>query len=120
MKRFKRLAALAALAAGMIFSAAPVRAQMSSTPPIVVNQKPEKAVWMKAVVIRADARTIMVSEQENSLMIHTFAYSEKARQKMEKIIDSGQGYQSGDKVKILHLPNSNEALDFKGKPSKPL
>jgi hypothetical protein len=118
--RFNRLAALASLAAGMLISAAPARAQMSASPPIVVNQKPEKAVWMKAVVIRADARTIMVSEEENSLMILTFAYSEKAREKMEKILNNGPGFQSGDKVRILHLPNSNEALDFKGKPSKPL
>lgn len=118
--RFNHLAVLAALAAGMVFCAAPARAQMSGSPPIVVKEKPQKAEWMKAVVIRADARTIMVSEQDNSLMIHTFAYSEKAREKMEKILDSGAGFQSGDKVKILHLPNSNEVLDFKGKPSKPL
>jgi len=120
MKRFSHIAALAALAAGMVVCAAPAHAQMTGTPPIVVSQKPPKPVWMKAVVIRADARTIMVREEENSLMIHTFTYSQKAREKMEKILDNGQGYQSGDKVKILHLPDTNEALDFKGKASKPL
>ena len=120
MMRFKLLTALAALAAGMVFCAALAHAQMGGTPPIVVNQKPPKPVWMKAVVIRADARTIMVREEENSLMIHTFTYSQKAREKMEKILNTGTGFQSGDKVKILHLPDTNEALDFKGKPSKPL
>jgi hypothetical protein len=120
MKRFNCLAALAALAAGLAFCATPARAQIGGTPPIVVKEKPPKPVWMKAVVIRADARTIMVREEENSLMIHTFTYSQKAREKMEKILDGGPGFQSGDKVKILHLPDTNEALDFKGKPSKPL
>jgi len=120
MKRFSRLATLAALAAGIVVFATPARAQMGGSPPIVVKQKAPKAVWMKAVVIRADARTIMVREEENSLMIHTFTYSQKAREKMEKILNTGTGFQSGDKLKILHLPDTNEALDFKGKPSKPL
>ena len=119
MKKFRNLAALAALAAGMIFAPAPACAQMSSSAPIVVKEKPLKPVWMKAEVIRADARSVMVREEANGLMIHTFTYSEKANAEMQQYLEMG-GFQYGDKVKIRYLPGKTEALDIQGVPSKPL
>jgi hypothetical protein len=109
----------AVLAVAILFSAAPSRAQISSTPPIVVRQKPPKAIWLKAVVIHADTNSIMVHDEANSLIIHTFTYSPKVHDKMENVLNQG-GYQSGDKINILHNPGQDVALDFKGKPSKPL
>src|SRR5271156_2987684 len=92
---------------------------VNATTPIVVKEKPAKAVWMKAEVVHADLHSIIVKEQDNSMMVHTFTYSEKAQNKMNQIIDDG-GYQVGDKVKIRWMPGAAEALDIKGRPSKPI
>jgi hypothetical protein len=113
------LAAAFAIAAGVALAAAPVRAQMSDTPPIVVKQKPVKQTWLNAVVIHADNNSIMVHDAKNSLNILTFTYSAALRDKMQKILDNG-GYQSGDKVRILYEPGKTEAVNIRGKPSKPL
>ena len=84
--------------------------------PIVTKQSPGKAVWMKAEVVHADRNAIIVRERDNGLKVHTFTYSEKARDKMNQILEDG-GYQSGDAVRIKWLPGSSEALDIKGRPS---
>jgi hypothetical protein len=52
------------------------------------------------------------------MMIHTFTYSERAQGKMDQVLENG-GYQSGDNVKIRWIPGSSEAMDIKGRPSKP-
>jgi uncharacterized lipoprotein len=113
-------AACAALAA--CFAACPgARAQSTAdtATPIVVKEKPTRAVWMKAEVVHADKHTIIVRESDNAMMIHTFTYAEKAQNKMDQILDNG-GYQSGDKVRIRWMPGTSEALDIKGRPSKPI
>jgi hypothetical protein len=117
MKRFESLTVLAILSAGMVFFAAPARAQMGSSAPIVVKKNPPKKAWLKAEVIHADARTMMVRDSRNTLIVYTFTYSPKVQDQMEKIIESG-GYQSGDKVKILHELGESVALEIKGRPSK--
>lgn len=117
MKRFETLAILAILLAGTVFFAAPARAQMGTAAPIVVKKTPPKKVWLKAEVIHADVRTMMVRDSKNTLIIYTFTYSPKVQNQMEKIIESG-GYQSGDKVKILHEVGESVALVIKGRPSK--
>ena len=86
--------------------------------PIIVKEKPVKPVWMKAEVVHADLHTIIVRERDNSMMIHTFTYSEKAQNKMNQIVENG-GYQVGDQVKIRWMPGASEAMDVKGRPSKP-
>ena len=86
--------------------------------PIVVKEKPANPVWMKAEVVHADKHSIIVRERDNAMMIHTFTYSEKAQGKMDQILENG-GYQSGDNVKIRWIPGSSEAMDIKGRPSRP-
>src|ERR1700678_3228908 len=86
--------------------------------PIVVKQKPSKAVWMKATVVHADAASLIVRERDNQMAIHTFSYSDDAKAKMQNIIDNG-GYQSGDNIKVLYMPGSETAIRFKGRPSRP-
>jgi hypothetical protein len=87
--------------------------------PVVVKQKPAKAVWLKAEVIHSDRNALIVREVGNEMDIHTFTYTGKAKNKIEPIQDAG-GYQSGDRVRILWIPGSSEALDIKGRPSKPI
>jgi hypothetical protein len=118
-KALGRLAACSALAA--FFSICPIahaQTTASTTSPIMVKDKPVKSVWMKAEVVHADLHSIIVRERDNSMMIHTFTYSEKAQDKMNQIVENG-GYQVGDQVRIRWMPGGSEALDIKGRPSKP-
>ena len=77
--------------------------------PVVVKQKPAKAVWLKAEVVHADRHTLIVRELDNGMAIHTFTFSDRAKDKMEEVQDEG-GYQTGDRVKVLWIPGSGEAL----------
>src|ERR1700693_2430572 len=106
MKSYRNLALSAALASFVATAALPSYAQNSGTAPIVVRQspvKPGKSVWLKAEVVHADRNSIIVREQEDPLVIHTFTYSDQLKPKMEKFADQGQ-FQVGDKVKILFQP----------------
>jgi hypothetical protein len=119
LRIFGGLAVCAALAAAfMACPSANAQTTTSVDSPIVVKEKPAKAVWMKAEVVHADKHSIIVRERDNGMMIHTFTYSEKAQDKMDQILDNG-GYQSGDNVSIRWMPGSSEAMDIKGRPSKP-
>src|SRR5271154_4217034 len=119
MKNSKLFLTAFAIAAGMALAAAPVRAQMSDTPPVVVKQTPAKKVWLSAEVIHADNNSIMVHDAKNSLLVYTFTYAPSLHDRMQKIVDSG-GYQSGDKVRILYEQGTTQAIDIRGRPSKPL
>ena len=119
MKKSRLFTTLALLAAATGISAAPAAAQSSSTPPIVVKQKPSKAVWMKVTVIHSDWHSIMVSERDNERMVHTFTYSEKVADEMQKYIDGGSNFQNGDQVEILHMPDKMVAIKIKGQPTPP-
>ncbi len=125
MKTIRIIAALAAFAAGIALTSAPAKAQsdqatpLTTTSPIVVKQKAAKPVWLKAEVIHADQLSLLVREEDNGLNIHTFSYSDKAREKMQAVLEAG-GYQYGDKIQIRYMPGKTEALDIKGGPSKPL
>jgi hypothetical protein len=118
--------AAAVLAVGAPSARAQVVAEPARTPistdtntPVVVKQKPAKAVWLRAEVIHSDRRTLIVREADNAMAIHTFTFSERAKDKIEQVQDEG-GYQSGDHVKVLWIPGSSEALNIKGRPSKPI
>src|SRR6202030_4174107 len=106
----------AALAAGVAFGSTPAKAQadpvspLSTSPPIVVKQKAAKPFWLKAEVIHADQLSLLVREEDNGMNIHAFTYSDKAREKMQAVLEAG-GYQYGDKVRIRYMP---------GDPSKPI
>ena len=116
---FRSVAACALLAAGFAFAPGAVAQTTASTSaPIVVQERPSRAVWLKAEVVHADLHSIIVRERDNALLIHTFTYSQKAQDKMNMIVDNG-GYQVGDPVSIRWIPGGSEALDIKGRPSKP-
>ena len=116
---FRSVAACALLTATFaVASSAGAQTSANTSAPIIVQEKPVRAVWMKAEVVHADLHTIIVRERDNSLMIHTFTYSEKAQDKMNFIVENG-GYQVGDQVSIRWIPGGSEALDIKGRPSKP-
>jgi hypothetical protein len=127
MKTFRILSALAILAAGVAFTSAPAKAQSDpdSTAPlntsssITVKQKAAKPVWLKAEVIHADQLSLLVRDEDNGLNVRTFTYSDKAREKIQAVLEAG-GYQYGDKIKIRYMPGKTEALDIRGEPSKPL
>jgi hypothetical protein len=130
MKNYKFiLASLFCAAAVLAVAAPPARAQSiepARTPistdvntPVVVKQKPAKAVWLRAEVIHSDRRTLIVREEDNPMEIHTFTFSARAKDKIEQVQDAG-GYQNGDHVKVLWIPGSSEALNIKGRPSKPI
>jgi hypothetical protein len=125
MKTLRIFSALAALAAGVAFGTTPAKGQadpvspLNTSPPIVVKQKAVKPIWLKAEVIHADQLSLLVREEDNGLNIHTFTYSDKAREKMQAVLEAG-GYQYGDKIKIRYMPGKTEALDIQGDPSKPI
>jgi len=129
--KYRIFAALIAPAAVLAISASPARAQgpvaiATAAAPIIsqvissVSAKPKpQGNWLKAEVIHADSNTIVVREQANGMMIHTFNFAPELKDKMQAILDQG-GFQYGDKVSILNLPGQTVALKIHGKPSKPL
>ncbi len=130
MKNYKFIAvALFSALAALAVAAPAARAQViepEKTPistdvntPVVVKQKPAKAVWLRAEVIHSDRQTLIVREADNAMEIHTFTFSERAKDKIEQVQDEG-GYQSGDHVRILWIPGTSKALNIKGRPSKPI
>jgi hypothetical protein len=132
MKNYKILAASLALAGMLAMSSTPAHAQAAEiakiAAPIVVKiinavtdktSQPKDSNWMKAEVIHADAISIMVREQQNGMMIHTFNFSPETRDQMQAILDKG-GFQYGDKISILYMPGQTVVLRIHGKPSKPL
>ena len=119
MKNYKILAAAMLCAGAALLGPAPARAQItgdSTAPAVVVKQSAVKAQWLRAEVIHADQQSIIVREAGNEMKIHTFTYSEKAKNKISRVLDAG-GYQTGDHVKIRWIPGTAEALDIKGRPS---
>jgi hypothetical protein len=118
MNKSKSIVCLFAVAVGATFLAAPAGSQITSSSPTVVKQDYPKRVWLKAEVIHADANAIIVQEQANERMLHTFTYAPAIKDRMQKVFDAG-GYQSGDKVKILYVQGQTVALKIRGKFSKP-
>ena len=131
MMKYKIFAALIAPAAVLAIFASSARAQgpaaiATAAAPIIsqvissVSAKPKpQGNWLKAEVIHADSNSIVVREQANGMMIHTFNFAPELKDKMQAILDHG-GFQYGDKVSILNLPGQTMALKIHGKPSKPL
>jgi hypothetical protein len=132
MKNYRIFAASLALAGLLAMSGTPASAQAAQiakiAAPIVVkiinavaekHSEPKDSNWLKAEVIHADSISIMVREQQNGMMIHTFNFSPEMRDKMQAILDQG-GFQYGDKIGILYMPGQTVALRIHGKPSKPL
>lgn len=130
MKSYKNIAILCVLAAGLAISGGPARAQVVESvvaAPIITKVvstitpkgTPKGTSWLKAEVIYAGANSIVVREQANGLMIHSFTFGPELKDKMQAVLDKG-GYQYGDRVNILYQPGQTVALRIHGKPSKPI
>jgi hypothetical protein len=92
--------------------------------PIIINAvkpkpKPTGLDKFEGFVMHANNAQITLRAKGNDLGIRTFPLSEQASAKMQKIIDKG-GYQYGDKVTVYYEPATSKAMNFKGKPSKPI
>ena len=132
-----RLAKLTALGLPLMFAAAgifssPAAAQdpvltpiiVDTAVPIIVNAvkpKPKNTGLDKfeGFVMTSNNAQITLRAKGSDLTIRTFALSEAASAKMQKIVEKG-GYQYGDKVKVYYDPATSKAMKFKGKPSKPI
>jgi hypothetical protein len=114
------------------FSSAPVQAQgpaviapivVDTAVPIIVNAvKPKTPTGLgkfEGFVMHANNAQITVRAKGSDLTIQTFTLSQPASAKMQVIVDKG-GYQYGDKVTIFYDPTTFQAINFKGKPSKPI
>ena len=130
MKNYKIFAALCVLAAGLAISAGAAQAQVVESvvaAPVITKVistitpkgAPTGTSWLKAEVIFAGPNSIVVREQANELVIHSFSFAPEVKDKMQAVLDKG-GYQYGDKVNILYEPGQTVALRIHGKPSKPL
>jgi hypothetical protein len=123
MKSYRILAALV-VAAAFAAGGTAARAQSIDLPGIQINAKPKKPqqyVKFKGEVLHADSASIMVRNPDDTRFIHTFTYSPKVKEQMDKIIAKG-GYQYGDRVVIRYQPGQGQdvAIAIKGKPSKPI
>lgn len=126
MKKSIAFAALIFAAVGI--TTAPARAQdpvsaAAVAAPIIIHEitaprkKTPSGTWMKVEFLHADNNSMVVSEQGNERVIHTFTYSAQVKSKMQSIINNG-GYKYGDKIKIKYTPGTTVALKLHGKPSK--
>lgn len=134
MKRFAKAVGFGVplmLAAGVFSS--PASAQTPVTVPIIIADtaapiiinavKPKPKVTgldkFEGFVMNANIAQITLRAKGNDLAVRTFPLSEVASAKMQKIVDKG-GYQYGDKVTVFFDPTTTRAMNFKGKPSKPI
>jgi hypothetical protein len=127
----KSIAFAALLFAAVGMATAPARAQdpvtvVAVAAPIVIHEimpkkssKTPSGTWMKVEFLHADNNSMVVSEQGNERMIHTFTYNPDVKAKMQKIINAG-GYQYGDKIKVKYTRGTAVAVKIHGKPSKAL
>jgi len=123
--------ALGILAAGI--GAAPVSAQVpaaavpvivDTAAPIVVNAvkpKPKNVglVKFEGYVQNANIAQITVRAKNDETSLQTFTLSQAMSAKMQTIVDKG-GFQYGDKVTVYYDPQTKQAMNFKGKVSKPI
>jgi hypothetical protein len=96
-------------------AAEPIIAKVVSSV-IAPKKDPPGTSWLRAQVIHADSHSMIVQEQANPKMIHTFTYT-PALQGVMQGLQNGGGFQYGDKVNILHQGGQMVALRIKGKPS---
>jgi hypothetical protein len=134
MKKCFQLAGLASLGLLVLGSFAAPRAVaqdpiltpiiVDTAAPIVVNAvkpKPKNVglVKFQGYFMHANTAQVTLRAVGNDQAIRTFSLSETSAAKMQKIVDQG-GYQYGDKVTVYYDPQSLKAMNFKGKPSRPL
>jgi hypothetical protein len=134
----KRIVKIAGLGLPLMLAAAaafplPAAAQSPATVvPIVVDTaapiiigavkpkpKPTGLGKFEGFVMHANNAQITLRAKGNDMGIRTFPLSQAMSLKMQKIVDKG-GFQYGDKVTVYYDPATEQAVKFKGKPSKPI
>ena len=135
MKFFSQLGAvlavgIVALGLGVESAAAQLPAVPAPVEPIVlgapivigaIKPKPKNVglVKFEGYVQNANIAQITVRAKDNETSLQTFTLSQPMSQKMQTIVDRG-GFQYGDKVTVYYDPQTRQAMNFKGKPSKPI
>lgn len=92
--------------------------QVTSTKPITVKAPKPKKEKFKGEVLNATRVTIMVRDRKNANLVRTFTYNEKVSEKINKWFDENRIFQHGDKVEIIYLAGTDQAIKIKGKPSR--
>jgi hypothetical protein len=134
----KRITKIAGIGLPLLFAAvgvfsSPAAAQSPTTVvPIVVDTaapiiigavkpkpKPTGLGKFEGFVMHANNAQITLRAKGNDMAVRTFPLSQAMSEKMQKIVDKG-GYQYGDKVTVYYDPATEQAIKFKGKPSKPI
>jgi hypothetical protein len=129
--RFAGVLALGVAAAGWGVAPAAAQTPVPAVPtpvvlaaPIVigaVTPKPKNVglVKFEGYVQNANIAQITVRAKGNETSLQTFTLSQQMSQRMQTIVDRG-GFQYGDKVTIYYDPQTKQAMNFKGKPSRPI
>lgn len=103
--------------AGLVAAAPAARAQMDPAGTVASKPLKTKPVWMKVQVIHVNHDSMVVREADHPMMVHTFTFSKKMTEAMEKVRAEG-GYQRGDVISIQHEKGKDEALAIRGKPNQ--
>jgi hypothetical protein len=132
MGKFGISAALLLVSAGLsgaaVYAQAPAAAAapivVDTAAPIIVNAVKPKSkniglVKFEGYVQNANIAQITVRAKGNETSLQTFTLSQAMSQRMQTIVDRG-GFQYGDKVTIFYDPQTKQAMNFKGKPSRPI
>ncbi len=134
MKKPLHIAAIAALGLAVVTTFGSPRASAQDpilTPilvdtavPIIINAikptpKPTGLAKFQGFVMNANGAQVTVRAKGDDMAIRTFSLSQPAATKMQQVIQNG-GYQYGDKITVYYDPQSQQAIKFKGKPSRPL
>jgi hypothetical protein len=108
--------AAALLAAAMAGAQVRVGGTIRAKPLAPASEKP---ATFDGTVVHADAASIVVRSRANPRMIRTFSYSPEVRARIEQMLERGEDYQFGERVRIRYRPGQNVALGIRGKASKP-
>lgn len=102
---------------------APVEPIVLGAPIVIGAVKPAPKnvglVKFEGYVQNANIAQITLRAKHNETSLQTFTLSQAMSQRMQTIIDRG-GFQYGDKVTIYYDPQTKQAMNMKGKPSKPI
>ncbi len=113
-----RFAAAAFIFVAVLVAAAPAaHAQMDPAGTVASKPLKTKPVWMKVQVIHVNHDSMVVREADHPMIVHTFTFSKKMSEAMEKVRADG-GYQRGDVIQIQHEKGKDEALAIRGKPNQ--
>lgn len=118
------LASMVAVPAEAQVPAAAAPIIVDTAAPIIINAvkpKPKNVglVKFEGYVQNANTAQITVRAKNNETSLQTFTLSQAMSQRMQGIVDRG-GYQYGDKVTVYYDPQTRQAMNFRGKPSKPI